>query len=389
MTPGGYRVRLLEAAVLLVALNLRGAIAAVSPVLGRIRSDLGLSAGEAGMLTTGPVLCFALAAPLAAWLGRRYGAERVVLGACLLLAVTVAARPFGGWGLLLAGTVLVGVAMTLGNVMLPVVLKRDFGARAGQVAGLLTAGLAAGAALTAAATAPLAALAGWRTALALGAGPAAVAALVWWAVAVRGRAGSTSAPRRRHGSVWSSGTAWTLALVLGFQSSLYFALTAWLPSLLQDTAGLGPAPSGLAMSLFQLLGIAGTLLVPPVASRWRDQRVLGLLVAGGWLLTLAGLLTWPAAWVAWSLLGGVAQGAGISLAFTLLVLRSADESSAAALSGMTQLVGYGLGALGPVVVGLLQAATGGWTLPLATLLGVALALGWCCTRAGRPVQVRV
>jgi CP family cyanate transporter-like MFS transporter len=388
-------------AVLLVGLNLRGAIAAVSPVLPDIRADTGLSATAAGTLTTLPVLCFAAAAPAAAWLGRRVGLERAVLLACLLIAAGTALRPLGGPSVLLTGTLLVGVAMTVGNVLLPAVIKRDFGARAGAVTGVYTAALAAGAAVTAGLTAALATWWGWRPALAVWALLALAAAIVWWAVMPRepeapsGASASTPASRDPSSepgaavAVWRSRTAWAVTLVLGLQSMAYYSVTAWLPTLLGDTTGLGRTDAGLAMSVFQVVGIAGTLVVPVAVRSGRDLRLLGVLIALAWSVTVAGLAVWPAAWLAWCLVGGVAQGAGISYAFTVLVLRAADDRAARSLSGMAQLVGYAMGACGPLAVGALYEASGGWTLPLTGLLLVTVGFAGAAASAGRRVLVRV
>ncbi len=386
--PGG---RLLLAAVLLTALNLRGAIAAVGPVLGGIRADLGLSAAAAGLLTTLPVLCFALLAPLAAAAGRRLGAGRAVLGSLVLLAVAQALRVLDGAPGLLAGTLLAGAAMTVGNVLVPAVVKGGFGRAAGTVTGVYTAGLTAGAAATAAFTAPLAHLLGWRGALAVEGVLAVVAAGVW-AAAARGADRAAAVPvaagaGRVPVPVWRAPVAWAVAAVLAAQSALYFSLTAWLPTLLADRAGTDVATGSLAASVYQALGIAGSLLVPAVVARRPDQTGLALAVGALWVVPVAGLLAAPGAWPVWAVLAGVAQGAGIALALTLVVLRAADADAAARLSGMTQLVGYGVGALGPVAVGALSGATGGWTAPLLLLLALGLGLAGAGAAAARPVRV--
>jgi CP family cyanate transporter-like MFS transporter len=369
--------------VLLVSLNLRGAIAAVSPVLPQIREDLQLSAVAAGLLTTLPVLCFAAAAPAAAWLGRRTGMERAITVGCLAIAAGTAFRSAAGTAVLLAGTLVIGLAMTLGNVLVPVVVKRDFGSRAGTVTGLYTAALCGGAAVTAALTAPLAAVTSWRVALASWA-LLAVAAAAVWAVATRGQrhvpTEDRSGPAR---SLWREPVAWAVTLLLGMQSLAYYAVTAWLPTLLVDDLGISVRTAGIGMSVFQVLGIVGTLAIPLLARRGRDQAWLGILVASAWAVLVVGLLVAPSAWLAWSVVGGVAQGAGISLAFTVLVLRAHDAAAARSLSGMAQLVGYSLGASGPVLVGLLYEATGGWTAPLALLLGVCVMMGAAAVAAGR------
>jgi CP family cyanate transporter-like MFS transporter len=379
---------LLLAGVLLTGLNLRGAIAAVSPVLPEVRAELGLSPTVAGLLTTLPVLCFAALAPAAAWFGRRVGAERAVLAGLVTLAVATAVRVLDGAAVLLAGTFLIGAAMTLGNVLLPPVVKRDFGPRAGTVTGLYTGTLAAGAAAAAALTAPIATLWGWRAGLACWAVLAVVAAAVWgWATRAAGAGPSPDAGAGGSGDsglrVWRHRGAWAVSGVLALQSALYYAVTAWLPSLLVDELGSVDAGAA-AATTFQLIGIPGTLLVPALVGRWAGQRGLGLAVVAGWAVLLVGLLAAPAAWPVWAVVGGLAQGAGLSLAFTLVVLRSADDDQARRLSGMAQLVGYSAGAAGPLLAGALYAVSGGWVTPLLLLLVLAAGYAAVVLVAGRP-----
>ncbi|WP_324278070.1 MFS transporter [Blastococcus brunescens] len=201
------------AAVLVAALNLRGAIAAVAPVLPELRAELGLTPTTAGLLTTLPVLCFAGLAPASAWLGRAVGTRAAVLGGLVTIAVGSVLRVLDGPVVLLGGTFLVGAAMTVGNVLLPVVVKSEFPERAGLVTGLFTGTLAGGAALTLALTAPVAAVWGWRTGLGVWSLVAVVAAVVWLLatprrpalMAHRVPAGSPGGGR---GSVWRSPVAW-------------------------------------------------------------------------------------------------------------------------------------------------------------------------------------
>ncbi|MPY80667.1 MAG: MFS transporter [Actinophytocola sp.] len=374
---------LLLTAVVLVAVNLRGPIAAVSPVLLDLRSALGLSAGAASLLTSVPVLCFSIAAPAATLLAARTGPERAISIGLAGIGLGTLVRSIDGAQAVLAGTVVIGVAITVGNVLVPVVIKRDFADRIGSVTGLYTAALAGGAALTAALTAPIADVAGWRLALGVWAVLAVAAWFAWTAaLPVRTRA----VPRRGSGrarDVWRHPTAWVLALFLGCQSTLYYAMTAWLPTILVDTASTSTATGGAAMSLFQLTGIATTLVVPPLATRLAGQRGLALLVAVLWVVSLSGLLLAPGGWPLWSVIAGLAQGAGISLAFTLVILRAHRTESVAALSGLAQGAGYAMGASGPLVMGLLLDATGGWSAPLLTLLGLAAVLGAAGIAAGR------
>lgn len=378
---------LLIGAVILVAFNLRAPIAAVSPVLPDLRAALRISSGTAGLLTALPVLCFAVAAPLVVLLAKRTGPERAItLGLAGIAAGTVL-RSTDGLTAAIAGTVLIGLAITVGNVLVPVVIKRDFPRRVGPVTGIYTASLAAGAALTAALTAPIAVTTGWRGGLALWAVLAVTAGVVW-TVAFR----HTAAPAKpltgvRSPGVWRSGTAWALALFLGAQSALYYSVTAWLPTLLSDEAGLSAGAGGAAMALYQLAGIASALLIPPLATRSSSQRGLAALIGVVWIATLTGLLVAPGLWLLWSVLSGLAQGAGISMAFTLVILRGRDITTVGRLSGMAQAVGYSVGAAGPLLVGAVHDATGSWLPPLLLLLGVAGAMSTTGAIAGRDVRV--
>lgn len=373
--PVAVRPLLRLVAVLLVALNLRSAIAAVAPILGELRAELGLTPAMAGLLTTLPVLCFALLAPASVALSRRLGLHGAILLGCVGIAVGSIVRVLDGVPLLLAATVVVGAGMTVGNVLVPVVVKAEFGRRAGQITGLYTAALVSGASISAALTAPLANAWGWRIALASWAAVAAVAAVVWrLSAATRSDDhavdGSREAPST---SPWRSRVAWALGLFFGVQSLCYYAVTAWLPTILVDEAGLTPAAAGGGASLFQVLGIAGTLAIPPVIHRRPAQGWIAAITAGAWCVLFAGLLVWPGAWLLWVVIGGLAQGATISLVLTLLVLRAHRVDVARRLSGMAQLVGYLTGAVGPVLIGWLYGRTGAWDVPLLTLLGVALA----------------
>ena len=372
-------------AVLLVALNLRSAIAAVSPVLPQIRDDLALSPAAAGLLTTVPVLCFALLAPPAVRLGSRIGLQRAILVGCAGIVLGSIVRVLDGVSVLLAATVIVGAGMTIGNVLVPVVVKAEFPRRAGRLTGLYTAALVAGASISAALTAPFAELWGWRLALASWAVLAAVALVVWWRTspaATGARTRTEQAHTAGTVSPWRSSVAWALGLFFGAQALCFYAVTAWLPTILVDVAGLGLAAAGAGASLFQVLGIAGSLIIPVVVHRRSRQGWLAVTAAAAFVVMFAGLLIWPGAWPLWVAIGGIAQGASISLGLTLVVLRANRVEVARRLSGMIQLVGYLIGAIGPVLVGWLYGVTDAWMAPLLMLTGVALAMAALGRAAG-------
>ncbi|MFJ8045865.1 MFS transporter [Kitasatospora sp. NPDC096147] len=399
------------AALALLAANLRAAVTVLPPLL----PDLGVTGAAASVLTTLPVLCLALLAPCAVPLADRFGTGSALTGAMALLTAGQLLRAAPGAPALYAGTALAGAGIAIGNVLLPAVVKQRFPARTGPATGLAMTAMTATAALAAALSVPLAHAAGPGPALALWAAPALAAALFPSArtrspdegtghhpggATAPGRTGGSPAtgraadlPAGRSGSrhrapVRPKGSATEqtadaapsllrepLALAvagfLGLVSLVFYVLTAWLPQLMRDQ-GHDPARAGLMVSVFLLVGIPLGLGTPVLAARLPDQRPLAAAVGAATGLGLAGLLLVPqAAWL-WVVLLGVANGLGFPLAVTLLGLRTPDPATAARLSALAQSAGYGLAALGPLTVGLLHGATGGWTVPLLLLLALVL-----------------
>lgn len=396
MRPPWQRSALLLVAVVIVSMNLRGAITAVAPVLPEITEDLSLSGTTAGLLTTLPVLCFAALAPASAWFGKRVGVDRAILLSCLVIAAGTVVRVFGGVPLLFAATLFIGAAMTVGNVLIPVVVKRDFAHRVGSVTGMYTAALIVGAAAAAGFTAPVAAVTNWRFGLAIWALVGVAAAIVWRSATTRhttpdasdvvdDRAGARAVRR----AVWRSPVAWAVALVLGAQAAAYYAVTAWLPTMLVDEVGVGLQTAGFGMSLFQFVGLAGTFAVAALANVRSQQIWLAVLVAVTWIIMLVGLMVVPGWWPVWSVAGGLGQGAGITLALTLVALRSRNSEIAQYMSAMAQLVGYTAAAGAPLVVGALHDATGAWQMPLVILTVITGSIAITGVVAGRNATVGV
>ncbi|MGP4031132.1 MFS transporter [Pseudarthrobacter sp. 1C304] len=364
---------ILLAAIGLIALNMRGPFVAVAPVVGLMQQELGFSPVELGFLTGIPVLCFALASPLASLAGRKLGAEVAITLTLLGVLLGVMVRSAGNGAVVMLGTVILGVAITIGNIVVPLIIRRDFApARQGTAMGIYTAALNIGSFVTAMVMVPLADLLGWRLALAA-CGLFAVAALAVWVLAFGGRAFRPapvpgSEPARtgaKPASRWI-----TVALTAGFagQAFSYYGVTAWLPSILADELDMTAAQAGAGSSLFQILAIVGGLGVP-FAARFASTTAVGLTLGLLWLTVPLGLLLAPELWWLWSSFGGVAQGGGITLIFIAIIRLARDQASAGRMSAVVQGVGYSFGALAPTLLGYANGATGSWTGPLLMVLG--------------------
>ena len=364
---------LILACIGLIALNMRGPFVAVAPVVDSLQQDLGFSPVELGLLTGIPVLCFSLASPLASLAGRRLGAEVAVMLTLLGVLAGVVIRSSGAGVSVMVGTVIIGVAITIGNIAVPLIIRRDFAPRRQATAmGVYTAALNVGSFLTSVATAPLAELVGWRLALAASA-LLALAAILFWVPTVGARKAfvplAVPAPTASlSGRV--AGVRWlTVGLTLGFagQAFSYYGVTAWLPSFLSDELAMGTADAGAGSSLFQIFAIVGGLGVPLLA-RFASTTTVAVTLGLMWLTVPLGLLLAPELWWLWSSVGGAAQGGGITVIFIAIIKLARDQVSAGRMSAVVQGVGYSVGAAAPTLLGYVHGLSGSWTNPLLLIL---------------------
>jgi MFS transporter, CP family, cyanate transporter len=375
---GRSRLRsvLLVLGIVLLAANLRPVLTSVAPLIGQIRADTGISNGVAGLLTTLPLLAFGLLSPISPRFARLFGMERVLLASLFVLVAGILLRWAGAVEALFLGTVVLGAAIAVANVLLPSLVKREFPERAGLMTSVYSTSLGISAALAAGVSVPLAQLVGWRGALAVWALPALLAGVAW--LPQLGRSDHPADPSARSTpgvrDLWRSTLAWQVTLFMGLQSLAYYVTLTWLPEILH-AEGMSAARAGWMLGLSQAVAIVTMFLTPMIAARSPSQRgivvvavgmsgvgALGLLVAGSTASTL------------WVVLLGLGQGAAFSLALTFFALRAPDPGHAAALSGMAQSVGYLLAAGGPFLFGVLRDVTGTWNVPLALLLTITLCL---------------
>jgi CP family cyanate transporter-like MFS transporter len=370
---------LFVAGITALGFNLRAAITSLPPVFPELSGSLRLSSAAIAVLAAVPVLCFAVFSPLAAPLGRRYGEERVLLAGATALVLGLLLRAALPGGLLFPGTVVAAGSIALANVLLPSMIKRRHPDQAGLLIGAYLLSLTGGAVLGSLVAVPVFRASGDSVPAALGlwAFPAAMAALVWLPQRrFRTAPGSPGPPGRRPPGLLTVSRhllAWQVMAYMGLQSLIYYAALSWLPILFRDR-GAGAVNAGTLLALMNLGNAITALTVPVLAHRARDQR---LLVAGTAAMSAAGLAgVWFAPLAsapAWALALGFGQGGSLGLAVYLTTARSPDPPSAASLSAFTQGAGYLIATAGPLAIGFLRGATGGWAVPVAVLLVIAAA----------------
>ena len=389
---------LVVAGVLIAALSLRAPVLAISPVLRDIVADLGIDATSGSMLMTVAVAMFAIATPAASLVVRRAGPEIAVLVCLVGVVIGTLVRAAPNFTAMLIGTAIMGATITIGNVVIPVIIRRDVPDRSvPTVTAAYAAMMNLGSLLVTLATVPIADRTGWPLAL-VAWSFLTIAGIVLWGVHLvrdrlpgvswveQGTRSSQTASRGTEESIAMTGpvpvvgrnrgalrnpVVWLLTATFAGQSAGYYALSTWLPSIAADLTGAQPTAAGALASMFQATAIAGAFLVPLLA-RFFPIVVPAMTVAVGWIVLSVGLLVAPELYVLWASIGGVAQAGGFVVVFTVLVRSVRSDAEAATASATVQGIAYVAGTLGAPIAASLHDATGTWTATLLFTLGLAV-----------------
>jgi CP family cyanate transporter-like MFS transporter len=361
-------------ALVLIGLNLRAGITGASALLHDLQLVLGYGPLVAAVIPSIPTLCFAVAGAATSWLTGRLGVEKSILLSLAMLAAGLLVRGIPATGTLVAGTVLGMSGLAVCNVAMPSFIREHFARRTSLMTGLYTVTMTTGATVTAVAVVPLAQALGSPSAAVGAIGIMAVAAFLGFLPvalhAHRNKVRSTAA-RISPWPLLRTRKGLLLTAIFTLQALLAYALLSWFPYML-TTMGLSASESGLMYGLMQLVSVPAGMVLIAIGSRPRMQRPAFYLVSVTMAIGLASLLFLP---VGLAVIPAVLLGFGLGIFPLVMVMISRSGESTAettALSTLAQSTGYLLATVGPFGAGLLHSTTGGWTLPLALLLALAL-----------------
>ncbi|MFD1361894.1 CynX/NimT family MFS transporter [Lentibacillus salinarum] len=391
-----YRL-LLVTGIILAAVNLRPAITSVGPLLGMIRDDIGLANWSVGLLTSLPLIAFAVMSPLVPRIARVLTKEyALVVGlALLILGITIRSITFTVF--LFGGTLLAGLGITFCNVLLPGVIKEKFPLKVALMTSIYSTVMTMLAAVASGVSIPLAKglNLGWNAAMVVWVIPAVLGIVIWIYLGVKNKKqqqatldGTTSKEGEKKHNIWSSPLAWQVAFYMGFQSCWFYITISWLPEILY-AYGVDMATAGWMLSFAQFIGVPFSFIIPVIAEKFKSQRgiivVLGLLGIGGYcgLLFGSSYLTMVVSIIAI----GIPLGGNFALALAFLGMRAENAEQASDLSGMAQSLGYVLAAIGPLLIGYLFDVTQVWDVPLMTLIIIAVLYSVFGLGAGRNKHV--
>ncbi|MEC2160570.1 CynX/NimT family MFS transporter [Virgibacillus halodenitrificans] len=387
-----YRV-LLFIGIIVVAFNLRPAITSIGPLIGIIRDDVGLSNWSVGLLTSLPLIAFAIMSPIVPRLANRYTNERIMMVGLILLAIGISARSISLISLLFAGTLFVGLGIAICNVLLPGVIKDKFPARVALMTSLYSTAMGIFAAAASGLSIPIATGMdlGWKFALLIWSLPAIIGIFIWVYLNKNNNKEQTEEINYINPSenrMWKSPLAWHVAAFMGLQSFLFYVTISWLPEILHDY-GMDIAHAGWMLSMMQFIGLPASFFVPVIAGKFKSQRPIVIVMASCSVIGYSGLLLGNSyvMLVISTVIIGIALSGTFALALAFLGMRAKNAKQAAELSGMAQALGYVLAAAGPIFIGYLYDLTHLWAIPLITLIIIALMVMAFGLSAGRDVYV--
>lgn len=260
-TRNKWQTILLVAGVLLIAANLRVPFTSIAPVLPLIQGDFGLSSSELGLLTSLPLLAFTVFSPVSASIAHRFGLERTLFGALTVVSLGILLRSFGNVWVLYSGTILIGIGIALGNVLLPSLIKRDFSGKVASMTGAYSITMGAAGAVGSAVVIPMANIWGWNTSLIV-LMVAPMLALIFWLPQLKKHEPVDLAASKKPATVnvWRSPLGWQVTLFMGFNAMPFYVAVGWLPTILIDN-GISAAEAGSVHGTLQLAtAIPGLIL---------------------------------------------------------------------------------------------------------------------------------
>lgn len=368
--------------IIFIAANLRAPLTSVGPLVSLIRDNLHISNTLAGMITTLPLFTFALFSPIVPGMARKLGTEVLLFSSVIILTVGILLRSWSGSFGLFLGTAIIGISISVGNVLIPSLIKREFPKQVGIMTGVYSVAMNVFAALASGISIPLAVNLGlgWGGALKVWSILSFISIIIWVPQLKRKNKNEKvididdiNESVIKKVNVWKSPLAWQITLYMGLQSMVFYCMVAWLPDILIQQ-GMNSGKAGWMLSLMQLALIPMTFVGSVLAGCSTNQRLLVTIGSTCVVLGLSGLLIFGGSGLTfvWIIILGIGGGFTFSLSMMFLSLRTKNADESARLSGMAQSIGYLIAALGPMLLGYIHDKASNWTMPIIILIGMAI-----------------
>lgn len=356
---------------MLIAANLRAPIVVVGPVTPEIITSLHLSLFSIGMITTIPLLCFAFGSALMPKLATKTGLELALVISVIVSGIGIFIRSSGSPFLLFTGSVIMGIGITIANVLIPPFIKKYFPDRIGLLTAFYLAFINISSALAVGYSTQLGMIGkmGWRSSLGIWGVLSIIAIPIWILIHLLRRPSEiTNKTIKSTGTIWKSGLAWQISIFMGMQSVLYYVFAAWLPTILQDW-GMEASKAGWILFYVQMSQVPALFVGSLLATKPAFQK--GIVVVGS-IMMLTGILLimfWKTTFIVLAgILSGVSVGLIFSLATVFFGIRASSVEVSVKLSAMAQGIGYFIAGCFPPLFGFVYELFNSWVISMSMLI---------------------
>ncbi len=365
--------------IMLVAANLRSPIANVGPVLDIISEELKLSSVEGSLLTSIPLLMFAIFSPLASVLSKRFGTEPVIQISLIIILLGIVIRSIGNSSFLFIGTGIIGIGIALCNVLIVSLVKRDFNQNINAVTCCYVLFMGIGSSIITIYTVPISNFvneynlySAWKYSLSF-VGILTLITIIYWLKLSKQHTMPTEDIEiiDTHTYLWRSLEAWKITLLLGLNSAVMYAFIAWTPAILHDV-GYSKTEAGQIHGYLQFSSAIVAIFLMKI--RIKDLRLTSICLGILLVLSISALYKYPHLAEYWISILGFSSGGGFIVSLSIIGVRTHCSHQTASLSGMAQSIGYVISSLGPLLFGFLYQKNGSWDYPI--VFSIVICIVW-------------
>lgn len=363
--------------MMLIAANLRLPITIIPPLLSTIEKDLGIPKSLAGLITSIPLITFAIFSPIIVKVAKKLGNELTIFVFFILLIIGSYLRVIPAIWALMIGTFLAGIGIDSGNVLVPAIIKDHLPNEIPLGTSLYTMSmLLIGAIGTALSGIFITKISLQATLIILSS--IAIIALIFWIPSLKynQRDDDKTVEPKHYRSVWNQSLGWLITAFFGFQSLVYYSFITWLPSVL-ETHGTSTIVASNLLTVLQLSGLPCSFIVPFLSVKKNGLKALLSMLFIGYAVAPLGFLISTNNLVFLTIVT-VVTGFGSGLAFNMAVIffteKTTNPYQTAEVSGMAQSAGYLLAAIGPVMFGFIENTVKSWNLIIVILIIMSVLL---------------
>lgn len=363
---------LLTLTIIFIAANLRGPLTMVGPLIPSMKESFTSGNSLFGILTSIPLFVFGIISIIAPKLDNKFGKRTTITTSLSLLLIGLLIRSLGSVSSLLIGSILVALGIGISNVLLPSVIvegahKKDVG----RLTGTFTTTMGLFGSIASGLSIFLASIVGWQFALEIFVITAIIALVLWltYSKTVEGiEREEQLEPEIKLSYLLKSKLVWSIALFMGVQSWIAYALFAWVPSILIDR-GMSSNFSAIALMIIQLCSMPTMYIIPIIAGKKKSQSMfVAVTTIIGFIGCLSLFATNPIILTVGLVLIGIGQGASLSFSYLFFTVRTNSAKETSSLSGIAQTIGYFIASTGPILFGYIHDITNLWNGSLIFML---------------------